>query len=80
MPKGQNTASLCHQPGITGTPYGAFSNLHQALGSRPGPSQPSMKRTIESAGLEGPMDHCPVHSSWPRFQNGQLEAQEALTA
>lgn len=39
----------------------------------------SMKRTIVSAGLKGPMDHCPVQSSWPRFQNGQLEAQEALT-
>lgn len=50
-----------------GTPYRALSNLHPALGSRPGPSHPSMKSSIVSAGLKGPMDHCPVQSSWPRF-------------
>lgn len=74
MPKGQNTASLCHQPGITSTvqwalPTEPFPNDTKPWAQGQGPHT-LHEENYRVSRPERPYGPFPVRSSWPRFQNG----------
>lgn len=69
MPKGQNTASQCHQPGITGTVQWA----------PPTESFPNNTKPWIKARALTPLREENYHVSWPERPSGPLSCAELLT-